>query len=408
MSDNLGRLNKDLQGISDWLIEGALGEINLESQFMTFCERLTDAGIPLIRGHLATRALHPMFVAGTATWDNSGRRDIVRIPPESDAGPDWDVSPLNHMLQSGALEIEHDLKTDGPWREMPLLSDLSERGATAYYAQVVLFSSDAQARRRQDGCILSWATDHPDGFSANQIETLRWLGTRFGVVAKLHRREQTALNVVSAYLGTDAGQRVLDGQIKLGDGEIIPAVIWYCDLRRSTALAEQLPSDVFLELLNSYFQCTAGAVLDHGGDVLRFIGDAVLAIFHVDGVDGYTRAARVAIAAARDAERRLAAVNAKREQKGEEPIDFGLGLHTGNLMFGNIGVPERVEFSVIGRAANEVARLEGLTKTLGHRILVSKDFADLFPLKWKPLGIQDIAGAKNGLNVYAMPDDCQS
>lgn len=405
MSDTSGRQNKIFQAISDGLIDGALGEIDLESQFMTFCDQLNEAGISLMRGHLATRALHPMFVAVTATWERTGLRDVVRIPPESDGGADWEVSPLYHLLASEDLEIEHDLRIDGPWQKMPILKNLSDRGATGYYAQVVLFSSDEQARRRQDGCILSWATDHPDGFSENQIGVLRWLATRFGVVAKLHRREQTALNIVTAYLGADAGQRVLDGQIKLGDGEHIPAVIWYCDLRKSTSLAEQLPSDVFLDLLNSYFQCTAGAVLDHGGDVLRFIGDAVLAIFHVDGVDGYTRAARVAIAAARDAERRLAAVNLKRQENGEDTIDFGLGLHTGDLMFGNIGVPERVEFSVIGRAANEVARLEGLTKILGHRILVSKDFADLLPLKWKPLGGQNMAGVEKGMTVYGMPDE---
>ncbi|NQW02225.1 MAG: adenylate/guanylate cyclase domain-containing protein [Rhodospirillales bacterium] len=398
-----GRLNTDFQAISDWLIEGALAEIDLEAQFMELCTRLTAAGIPLMRGHLATRALHPMFVAGTATWERSGGRDIARILPEDDDGEAWRASPLYHLLQSGSLEASYDLRHDGAWQKIPLLTELQGRGATAYFAQVVLFGQPEQARRRQDGCILSWASDHPDGFADTQTNTLRWLGSRFGVVAKLHRREQTALNVVSAYLGADAGQRVLDGQIKLGDGEMIPAVIWYCDLRGSTALAENLSNGAFLELLNTYFQCTAGAVLDHGGDVLRFIGDAVLAIFHVDGVDGYSRAAQVAIAAARDAERRLAVVNQQRQAAGDPPVEFGLGLHTGDLMFGNIGIPARVEFSVIGRAANEVARLEGLTKALGHRVLVSQAFADLLPLNWQSVGTHSVAGVKNAMPVFAMP-----
>ncbi len=405
MSKTPGRSDLNLLAISDWLIDSALGEIDLEAQFMELCVRLGDAGVPLMRGHLATRALHPMFVATTVTWERGGVKEVSRIPPEEDNTDSWRQTPLYRLLQSNDLDVQHDLRVDGDWQNIPVLVEFRRRGATAYFAQVVMFGAEEQSRLRQDGCILSWASDHPDGFSDEHINILRWLGTRFGVVAKLHRREQTALNVVSAYLGADAGQRVLSGQIKLGDGEVIPAVIWYCDLRKSTTFADKLPNDVFLGVLNSYFQCTAGAVLDHGGEVLRFIGDAVLAIFHVDGVDGYTRAARVAIAAARDAERRLEAVNDERKKDKKEALDFGLGLHVGDLMFGNIGIPERIEFSVIGPAANEVARLEGLTKALGHRVLVTKEFAELLPLKWKSLGSQQVAGVEKAMTVYSTPDD---
>lgn len=404
MTKDSGRLDPVFQSISDWLIDSALGEVKLEEQFMEFCDRLSEAGIPLIRGFLGTRALHPMFVASTATWEPDGNHQISRLQAEQDDGQEWRESPLFHLLQTEHLDVYYDLRSEGEWQKFPMLVDLQARGATSYYAQVVMFGPLEQARRRQDACILSWTGNHPDGFSPKQINTLRWLGTRFGVVAKLDRREQTALNVVSAYLGADAGQRVLDGQIKLGDGENIPAIIWYCDLRSSTALADRLPSSEFLDILNQYFQCTAGSVQDHGGEVLRFIGDAVLAIFHVDGVDGYSRAARVAVAAARDAERRLADLNKSREASGELTIDFGLGLHTGSLMFGNIGIPERIEFSVIGPAANEVARLEGLTKALGHRILVSKEFADLVMLEWRDLGKQQVAGVKKAMTVYALPE----
>lgn len=404
MTEGAGRHDHEFQAISDWLIERALGDIDLEAQFLEFCRRLHDAGIPLMRGHLATRALHPMFVAETATWDREGEPDIVRIPPEDDDSEDWRQSPLFVLLHSRDFEARYRLTAGGDWQRFPVLAKLAEQGATDYYAQLVPFGSPEQARPREDGCILSWASDHPDGFRDDQIAVLRWLGTRFGVVAKLDRREQTALNVLSAYLGAEAGRRVLDGQIKLGDGEVIPAVIWYSDMRGSTALADGLPGEAFLGVLNNYFQCTAGAVLDHGGEVLRFIGDAVLAIFHVDGVDGRTRAARVALAAARDAERRLAKINAGREEIGERTLDFGLALHVGELMFGNIGVPERVEFSVVGPAANEVARLESLTKGFGRRILVSKAFADLLPLNWEDLGPQEVPGVEKAMTVYAPPD----
>ena len=389
------------QEIGDWLVDVALGDIDLEALFLEFCNRILDAGIHLTRGHLATRSLHPMYVAGTVTWEREDMPDVVRIPPEGDDSEGWKQSPLFALLHSRGFEARHRLITGDEWREFPVLVDLRERGATDYYAQIVIFGSPEQAWARQDGCIFSWATDHLAGFSDDQIAALRWLGTRFGIIAKLDRREQTAINVVTTYLGAEAGRRVLDGQIKLGDGEIIPAVIWYSDMRRSTALADSLPRETFLGILNNYFNCTAGAVLDHGGEVLQFIGDAVLAIFHVDGIDDRARAASIALAAARDAEKRLAEINAKRMESGEQSLDFGLALHLGELMFGNIGVPERVDFSVIGPTVNEVARLENLTKELKRRILVSKPFADLLALNWENLGSHRVQGVKQAMTVYA-------
>ena len=179
--------------------------------------------------------------------------------------------------------------------------------------------------------------------------------------------------------------------------------IWYSDLRGSTPLAEGLSGPKFLALLNGYFECTAGAVLDHGGEVLRYIGDAVLAIFQVDGPGGDARAARMALAAAQDAQVRLARLNRSRADGGEDPIDFGLALHVGEVMFGNVGVPERIDFTVIGPAVNEVARLEGLTKTLGRRIVVSNAFSRLLPLDWEALGETTLRGVGSGRRVYAPP-----
>ncbi len=403
MTDSAKRPDPLFQAIGDWLVDVALGDIDLEALFLEFCNRILDAGIHLTRGHLATRSLHPMFVAGTVTWDREDMPDAVRIPPEGDDSEGWKQSPLFALLHSGGFEARHRLTAGDDWREFPILGDLRERGATDYYAQIVIFGSPEQAWARQDGCIFSWTTDHPAGFSDDQIAASRWLGTRFGIIAKLDRREQIAINVVTTYLGAEAGRRVLDGQIKLGDGEIIPAVIWYSDMRRSTALADSLPREVFLGILNNYFQCTAGAVLDHGGEVLQFIGDAVLAIFHIDGIDDRARAARIALSAARDAEKRLAEINAKRMESGEQSLDFGLALHLGELMFGNIGVPERVDFSVIGPTVNEVARLENLTKELERRVLVSKPFADLLILDWEDLGSHKVQGVKEAMTVYAPP-----
>lgn len=404
MTDRTERIDRNYEALGDWLIDVALGDIDLDAQFLTFCDKILDAGIPVLRAHLSTRSLHPLFVAGTVTWEREKTPDVVRIAPEDDNSEDWKESPLFGLLQSKEFEARYRLTVGGEWQEFPLLVDFEARGATDYYAQIVIFSSPEQAWPRQDGCIFSWTTDQPGGFNESQIATLRWLGTRFGIIAKLDRREQTALNVVTTYLSAEAGRRVLDGQIKLGDGEVIPAVIWYSDMRQSTALADSLPRENFLGILNDYFDCTAGAVLDHGGEVLQFIGDAVLAIFPVDGIDDRAHAARAALAAAHDAEKRLAALNTKRRESGEQSLEFGVALHLGELMFGNIGVPERVDFSVIGPTVNEVSRLEGLTKKLDRRILVSKPFADVLPVNWESLGSHQVQGVKTAMAVYAPPD----
>jgi len=214
-------------------------------------------------------------------------------------------------------------------------------------------------------------------------------------------KQQIAHTVLATYLGMDAGRQVLEGQIRRGDGEMLHAVIWYSDLRDSTRLADSLAADEYLKTVNSYFECTAGAVLANGGEVLRFIGDAVLAIFPIrDG--GSKSACELAMAAARDADARLAAVNRERANRNLEALDYGLGLHVGDVMFGNIGVPERLEFSVIGPAANEVARIESLTKTLGRRTLASAEFSRGVPGSWESTGEHALKGVGEPLEVMAL------
>lgn len=401
MHERAGYPGPEWQAIGDWLIDAALRDVDLTSLFTTFCDRIVATGLPIQRAHLATRSLHPMFVAGTVTWHRSDGADAVQIPSEDDDSAGWRQSPLYALMQSERLEARYRLEGDGGWRDFPMLATLRASGATDYFARITLFGAPEAARPRQDGCIFSWTTDRAGGFDDSEIVALRWLGVRFGLVAKLDRREQTAKNVAAAYLGREAGRRVLDGQIKLGDGEVMPAIVWYCDMRGSTALADVLPGPEFLRILNAYFACTAGVVLEYGGEVLQFIGDAVLAIFQIDDFGGPAEAAAAAMAAAHAAEARMADLNAQRAATGEAPLDYGLALHHGPLMFGNIGVPERVAFSVIGRTVNEVARLEELTKTLERHTLVSAPFAELLDLPWTRLGDFQVAGVKQALTVYA-------
>ena len=248
----------------------------------------------------------------------------------------------------------------------------------------------------------SWATDRSSGFSEEDLRVFGRVQRRYAVSCKVQIQERITRNLLETYLGPDAGARVLDGQIRRGDGERIHAVIWYSDMRDSTRLADRLDPHAFMELLNRYFECTAGAVIAGGGEVLRFVGDAVLAIFPIrDGGDDARTAAERALAAARDAEHRLSRTNEGLAETGADPIGFGLGLHVGDVMYGNIGVPERLEFSVIGPAANEVARIEDLTKELGRRVLLSAAFAAAAGARCESLGPHRLRGVGAPVEVFA-------
>jgi adenylate cyclase len=395
---------KAIRDTNDWIAGQALGDVEIEPLFVGVCERFAAAGIAVRRAHLAVPTLHPMVGAVSVRWLCGAASEQTSYRRQAGPHPEWEQSPFKQLEVRDLRELRIPLEDDdGEWRDFPLLVELCEMRFTDYVCFLTTFGSDSEGWNRRDGMLTSWATDRPGGFTEDDVAALRRVLARLGVGVKMANREATALNVLTAYLGAKAGRRVLDGQIQRGDGDALHAVIWYSDLRGSTPLAEGLSGPDFLALLNGYFECTAGAVLDHGGEVLRYIGDAVLAIFQVDGPGGEARAARMAMAAAQDAREHLTRLNRSRGERGEDPIDFGLALHVGEVMFGNVGVPERIDFTVIGPAVNEVARLEGLTKTLGRRIIVSNAFSRLLPLDWEALGENTLRGVGSGRRVYAPP-----
>ena len=393
----------DLIPMLDRLMLRALADTQYENVFAELCKNLADLGVPLLRVHLSVKTLHPLFSSVDLNWLREqglevNQRAYTAIPREA-----WQHSPLHWMITHRQQELRQDLRDQNIIQKFPIFQEFRDLGATDYIALMTPFGDPSTAFQRQDGILTSWLCDAPDGFSQDHIAAIRHLQPYIGLVAKLSKYEHTARNVVAAYLGESAGHRVLDGQIRLGDVEHIPAVIWYSDLRDSTAMAERMPVQTFLQAVNAYFQCTAGAVLDHKGEVLRFIGDAVLAVFPITHDETPTRAAEQALTAAREAEQRLASLNRVRAKEQLEPLAFGLGLHIGDVLYGNIGVPSRIEFSVIGSAANEVSRLEGLTKEVGEPVLVSHAFKEALALEWRALGAYRVKGIGARMDVFAPP-----
>ena len=391
----------NLESALQQIINKALADEHYAGIFKAFCEELASAGVPLLRAHLTMHTLHPLVSSVDLTWlRGQGLEVNPRVYTPEPKG-EWLRSPLYWMLSNKQWKLRQKLRDEDVVREFPVFAEFRDLGATDYLALMTPFGDPETAFERSDGIMTSWLSDAPEGFSEHHIEAIKHLQPYVGLISKLSKHEHTARNVLSAYLGEDAGRRVLEGQIRLGDVEHIPAVIWFSDLRNSTAMAERMPVETFLQTVNAYFDCTAGAVMEHGGEVLRFIGDAVLAVFPIATSESPTRAAHQALTASQEARRRLVVLNKRRTARSEEQLEFGLGLHVGELLYGNIGIPTRIEFSVIGSVANEVSRLESLTKEVGEPTLVSRAFKEVVDLPWRYLGVYPVKGVGDAMEVFA-------
>ena len=375
--------------VADWLITRALAGADIETLYGSCCERLRAAGIPISRGSIGFTTLQPLFAGMSLTWKpDEGLVTEAFLHGEMLNTEEFKKSPIAVVLESDTVFQRRRLTGDNALLDFAVLEKFRDEGGTDYLINASAFSETPTTYSIAEGMITSWLTDRQSGFSDHDIAALMRIQKRLAVACKVTIKEQTAHNVLNAYLSRSAGDRVLQDQIKLGVGEKINAVIWFTDLRGSTPLAESVTKPELLATMNDYFEVTAGAVIANGGEVLRFIGDAVLAIFPID-VDGMSEHAAAAL---QDANERLIRVNETQIADDKSAISFGTVLHVGEVLYGNIGVPEQVEFSVIGAAANEATRIESLTKTVGHHALASKAFVDLCPDDWTSVGLHPLRG----------------
>ncbi len=352
----------NVQPVIDWLVEGAPPARLPQDVLLELCRRLVARGMPLYRGAAYVRTLHPNVLGRGFVWQAD--RDAVEIA-EADYGmlesEEFLKSPIR-VLFAEHVEVRRRVCDAACPMDFPILEELRVEGVTDFFALPLRFiSGEVHAA--------TFATRRPGGWREADIAALRRVITALARVAEIYAHMRKARNILDAYLGPNAGERVLAGEIRRGDGQDIHAVIWFCDLRDSTPLADSMSRQDFLRLLNGYFECVLGPVLEGGGEVLRFIGDAALAIFPVGGKPA--EACAKALAAAREALQRMDKLNEKRPVR----LRFGIGLHLGELTYGNIGTPTRIEFTVVGAAANEAARIEALCKTLGVDLLLSERVA---------------------------------
>ncbi len=382
-----------------WLLRDGRQQPNSGELLQGFCRELTEGGFPLMRAFVAKPTLHPQIASIAYRWARA-KPIIEAFTREHDIwqSDQYLRSPMA-LIYAGEPMIRRRLFGPDLRLDFPILEDLLAEGATDY----AIFGL-----RRGDGrplAVTSIATDAPGGFSDEQFYGFQSLLPLLSLIVEAIETRLTAKSLLEIYLGADAGRRVMGGLIRRGESVTIAAAIWQCDLRDFTAMSNQLPRDEVLAILNDYFDAVTRPVLAHGGEILKFIGDSVLAIFPMkDDLDRDDKC-RVALTAAEEALEAMRDVNELRASAGKAPLGIGIGLHAGSVSYGNIGSQTRLDFTVIGPAVNLAARITGLCRPLNQRLLASRAFASPCGSKLVPLGHYPMHGFDQPQEVYGLPEE---
>lgn len=383
------------EGLIAWLLDEARFYPRTREVVEQLCRRLVAAGIPLMRVLVNIRTIHPQIYATSYRWERGGKALIFSPGHDIVNDPEYLASPFK-LIHDGAGGIRRRLEDPDVAMDFPILKTLKEAGATDYLVVPIVFS---------DGVVnaASFATDRPGGFTIEELGLVYDLLPILTLILDAQSTRRMAAALLDTYLGHQAGKRVLQGEIRRGSGETIHAVIAYCDLRGFTALSEALPRDEVIALLNDYFERVIQPVHDRGGQVLKLIGDGMLAIFPLGDPAFRPYVCRQALDAAGDAVRAMDDLNRARVGDGKPALHFGFALHLGDVMYGNIGAPDRLDFTVIGAAVNTAARIEELSAGLGVTVIVSEAVARASGRELVPLGSHTPRGAAAPRPLYTLP-----
>ncbi len=391
-----------LKEIEGWLLEDALNTEDLLDLVQEFGWRLVAAHWPLDRMLLTMATIHPQLSGYGWHWRRSDRIcDEVKVGWAASDSSAYRDNPLYSVLEHG-LFVRRRLERPEVILREPLLAELREEGFTDYLAMPL----------RAPGGLsnaLTLSTRAKGGFSDDQLLALQPLLHLFALHISRHTASRIAANTLGAYLGEVAGRRVLEGSIKRGDGMPIRCLIWSSDLRGFTDLSDRLSGPDVVAVLNAYFERLVAAVVGHGGEVLKFIGDGLLAVFPFEAYATGQQAALAALQAAEAGLRALEdlnddAVTGLADIEGWRPLRTGIALHAGEVFFGNIGAPGRLDFTVIGNAVNTTARVEGLSKHLGRPILLTAEVAELLgEMPLEALGAHSLRGVTRPVEIFAPP-----
>lgn len=338
------------------------------------CARLEEAGVPLLRAAIGIDTLHPVLEGRITVWrrgmSQAEAHEMVRTTGKENSDL-WLRSPFYRLFETGESRLRRRPGLDYVAGEFPLVDDLVKAGASDYLAYVNRLGPAATIGAT-DAIHSSWTTDRPDGFMPADIELIERVLP--SLTASIHdvSLRRIAGTLVETYLGRDAGRRVLSGNIQRGVAEPIRAVLWFSDLQGFTRLAERSAPDAVIPLLNDYAECLISAIHAHGGQVLKFMGDGLLAFFPIDAPQAACARAMAAAEAAREG---VAALNKARAERGDATTMADIALHIGEVFYGNIGSIDRLDFTVVGPAVNALARIEAMCRSLERDVVVSQAFA---------------------------------
>jgi adenylate cyclase len=384
----------DVRSTVEWLVDGARTATTSEGVLDELCKRLVAHGLPLWRVNVFVRTLHPDLMGRRLRWESGKPLSANETPIQVLSSEMFRTSPVLAIATTGRSLRRRLLAPDCPF-DFPVLAELKADGATDYLITPLHFiSGEIHA--------VSWATRAPAGFAEAEIAALEAVAVPLSRVAEIWAQRRVATNLLDTYVGRQAGARILAGQIRRGHTESIAAVIWLSDLRGFTELADRTPGPALIELLNRYFDCQVPAIRARGGEVLKYMGDGLLAIFPIAG--DAAAVCRAALAAALAFRAGVAKLNAAIGDDRTGRLRFGLALHVGELLYGN-GGGNRLDFTAIGPAVNLAARLEKLARDLNRAIIASGRFADACPQAFVPLGELTLRGVAAPQPAFGLAEE---
>lgn len=361
--------------LAGWVTEAGLIGRTERELMAGFCRRIIDADVPLARALVVLDTLHPIYEGRAFRWRADAPEAVEVLDygrtNEGEAAENWRRSPFFHLLQSGGNEMRRRLAAGDP-PDFPAIEQAREEGATDYLVLVHRFAAEGVIGDMD--CVYStWSSYAPDGFAEDAVTALRRLAPFLKLAVKAAALARIAGTLAETYLGRDAGRRVMSGRIVRGVAEKIGAVLWYSDLHGYTQISDNSPPEQIIPLLNDYAEIVVSAVHGHGGDVLKLVGDGTLAIFPADNREEACLGALAAAVRVRDG---VVELNGRRAAAGLPTTQVYLALHVGDVFYGNIGSKDRLDFTVIGPAVNEVSRILAMSRSVEQDVLISASFAD--------------------------------
>lgn len=391
-------MRQDIAAVADWLIDGARSAAEAPAVLGELCDRLAAAGLPLWRVAVFVRTLHPHIMGRRFLWQPGAVVATSEAPFAMLQTPEFLESPVARVYATDAA-IRRRLADPGCPADFGMLEELRRDGVTDYLATPLRFTNG-------EIHVASWTTRRPGGFTAEEVAGIEAIVPALARVAEVRALRRVAGNLLNTYLGGRTGDRIMAGQIQPGHCETIHAAIWLSDMRGFTALSDRVPGRELIGLLNRYFDAQVPPILERGGEVLKFMGDGLLAIFPLpDGAADAGATCQAALAAARAARANVAALSGATGIDSVPSVRFGVALHLGDVLYGNIGGGTRLDFTCIGPAVNLAARIEKLTGKLGRTVLTSDEVARHCRAETLALGEFALAGFKEPQTIYGLADE---